>query len=41
MDTHVFEAGRMLLVEIYGSLSEVESGSSLRCKNAAKGKITL
>lgn len=41
MDTHVFESARRLLVEIYGSLSEVESGSSLRCKKAEKGKITL
>jgi hypothetical protein len=41
VDTHVFEVARRLLVEIYGSLSEVESGSSLRCKRADKGKITL
>jgi hypothetical protein len=41
VDTNVFEGARRLLVEIYGSLSEVESGSSLRCKRADKGKITL
>ena len=41
MDTNVFESARLLLVEIYGSLSEVETGTSLRCKRADKGKITL
>jgi RNA 3'-terminal phosphate cyclase len=41
VDTNVFESARLLLVEIYGSLSAVESGTSLRCKRADKGKITL
>jgi len=41
LETHVFESARLLLVEIYGSLSEVESGTSVRCKRAEKGKITL
>jgi hypothetical protein len=41
METNVFESARLLLVEIYGSLSPVESGSSLRCRRLNKGKITL
>ncbi|KIQ07291.1 hypothetical protein RU03_26565 [Pseudomonas simiae] len=41
METSVFESARLLLVEIYGSLSTVESGSSMRCKRLSKGKITL
>jgi hypothetical protein len=31
----------LLLTEIFGSLSAVESGSGFRCKTACKGKITL
>jgi hypothetical protein len=41
MDTNVFESARLLLVDIYGSLSALESGNGLRCTSAAKGKITL
>ncbi|MNF40661.1 hypothetical protein D3C84_216700 [compost metagenome] len=41
MDVDVFEAARCLLGEIYGSLQEVDNGGSVRCKRAAKGKITL
>jgi hypothetical protein len=41
METSVFESARLLLVEIYGSLSPVESGSCIRCKRLRKGKITL
>ncbi|MBD8790927.1 hypothetical protein IFR09_11110 [Pseudomonas syringae] len=41
METNVFEGARLLLVEIYGNLSAVESGTSVRCKRADKGKMTL
>lgn len=41
MDTNVFECARLLLIDIYGSLSALESGSGLRCKRADRGKITL
>jgi hypothetical protein len=41
VDNEIFVFGRELLTAIYGKLSEVESGSSVRCARANKGKITL
>ena len=41
MDNEIFVFGRELLTAIYGKLFEVESGSSVRCARANKGKITL
>lgn len=41
MDVAVFESARSLLGEIYGALSEVANGNSVRCSKAHKGKVTL